>query len=454
MNDTRPLLLTVGDDPDVVYMIDQFARTQGFAFIARRGGRQMLAELPALKADVALVDLGNPEFSGLEILGAMRDVDPTCRVILTTASVSSETAIEAVKLGALDCLSKPIDFGRLGDLLGGVHQSLERRRELLAADGELASRFEFCGMIGRSPGIQELFDTIRRLAPRVRTALVTGERGTGKELVARAFHASGPRPDGRFVALDCSTIDESLFGAELFVHDRVEANAGRFELAAGRTVFLDEIGGLPLAMQATLHAAIEDAEAQRAGAAERGRVDVCVIASSSRDLREEVRLGRFRQDLQQRLSVVEIALPPLRERRGDIPCLTAAFVKEFAWRFGKSLLMGVNTGAEHLLQSVDWPGNVRELRSTLERACMLSEGRLLSEAEVLAVLGADARAALAAHPRRAVPIVRTPGISPELNRELVEQALQRVGGNKSAAARVLGVSRRSLYRRLDSFGLR
>ena len=458
MADAQPLLLVVDDEPGVTAMIDRFARTQGFDVIARDGRRSMVAELPTLKADVALVDLRLPEVSGLDLLREIRDVDPTCQVILMTAHASVESAIEAVKLGALDYLSKPFEVERLGEPLTTVRQGIERRRLLLAADGELASRFEFCGMIGRSPAVQELFDTIRRLAPHLRTALVTGETGTGKELVARALHKLGARRDRRFVAFNCSAIAETLFESELFGHARgsftgaSEARAGLFELADGGTLFMDEIGELPLVMQGRLLRVVENGEVQRVGATEPRRVDLRVIAATSRDLLEDVRCGRFRRDLYYRLNIVQIALPPLRERREDIPYLTAAFVSEFARRFGKSLL-GMSPGAERLLQSARWPGNIRELRTTLERACMMSEGHILGEREVLAALGGG-RPPVARDASGAAFGARAADPLPALNRELLEQAIQKVGGNKSAAARVLGVSRRALYRRLDTFGLR
>ncbi len=459
MADARPVLLVVDDEPGVIAMIDRFARGQGFDVIARADGRQAIAELPTLNADVALVDLRMPEVSGLEVLRAIHDAYPACQVILMTAHATVDSAIEAVKLGALDYLSKPFDFERLGDLLTTVRKGLERRRELLTADSELASRFEFCGMIGRSPVTQELFDTIRRLAPHVRTALVSGETGTGKELVARALHKLGARRERRFVACNCSAIVDTLFESELFGHTRgaftgaTEAKVGLFELADGGTLFLDEIGELPFVMQAKLLRVVEYGEVQRVGATEPRRVDVRVIAATNRDLLEEVRVRRFRQDLYYRLNIVEIALPPLRERREDIAYLTAAFVKEFAKRFNKPLV-GMSPGAERLLQNAPWPGNIRELRNTLERACMLSEGHILSEREVRSVLGAVGRSPASPDPQGAASSATPPEPAPEIDREKVQQILQTVGGNKSAAARMLGVSRRALYRRLDMFGLR
>jgi len=462
--DIPPVLLIVDDEPGIIAMIERFARGRGFEVVGRTNGLQAISELHALKAHVALVDLQMPEVSGLDMLRAIHDADPACQVILMTAHATIDSAIAAVKLGALDYLSKPLDFDRLGEVLTTVRSGIERRRVLLKADSALASRLEFYGMIGRSPLAQELFDTIRRLAPHVHTTLITGETGTGKELVARALHKLGPRRDRRFVICNCSAIVESLFESELFGHTRGaftgahEAKAGLFELADGGTLFLDEIGELPLVMQAKILRAVENGEVQRVGGTEPKRVDVHVIAATNRDLLDEVRAGRFRQDLYYRLNIVEIALPPLRDRREDIPYLTAAFVKEFAGRFKKPLI-GLSPGAERILQSAPWPGNIRELRNTVERACMLSDGHILSERELLAAVGTHAISPSAGGPhapdeRRAAAAAARPAPAPDLDRLAVEHALQTVGGNKSAAARALGVSRRAFYRRLETFGLR
>jgi len=462
MADNRPVLLVIDDEPGMLAMIERFARGEGFEVVTHAGGQRVLAEIATLTADVALVDLRMPDVGGLEVLQALHETHPTCGVILMTAHATVDSAIEAVKLGALDYLSKPIDFGRLAELFAGVRYGIKRRQDLLAADSDVASRFEFRGMIGRSPVMQELFDTIRRLAPHVRAALVAGETGTGKELVARALHSLGPRRDRKFVAFNCSAIVETLFESEFFGHTRGaftgahEAKSGLFELADGGTLFLDEIGELPAAMQAKLLRVVEYGEVQRVGAGQPRRVDVRVIAATNRDLAGEAAAGRFRQDLYYRLNVVEIMLPPLRERREDIRYLVASFIKEFAKSFDKPLV-GISPGAERLLTQAPWPGNVRELRNTLERACMLCDGRILSDRDVLAALGrqaASAPASAAASGAALAETVATPPVRVALDRERIEQVLAQVGGNRSAAARMLGVSRRALYRRLDSFGLR
>jgi two-component system response regulator HydG len=454
--DSAPLLLVVDDEPSMLALVQRFAEGEGFNVITHPGGFGLLSELPELKVDVAVLDRKMPEVGGLELLRAIRETDPTCQVILMTAEATVDSAIDAVKLGALDYLSKPLDFERFRELLDGVRYGIARRQRLLAADADLASRFEFCGMVGRSPSMQELFDLIRRIAPHARTALITGETGTGKELVARALHKLGPRKDRKFIAFNCSALVETLAESELFGHVRgaftgaLESKAGLFEQSDGATLFLDEIGELPLPIQAKLLRVIEYGEVQRVGTTDSRKVDVRIVAATNRRMPEEVAAGRFRRDLYYRLNVVEISLTPLRERRDDIPYLTASFVKEFSGRFEKRIT-GLSPGAERLLNNAPWTGNIRELRNVIERACILSEGRILSEREILAALGGVPRTpAVAADTTSAVE--EEP--APEVDRCAVERALQQFGGNRSAAARKLGISRRALYRRLDSFGLR
>ena len=456
-----PLVLIVDDDAPLRSMLERLIQQQGFDVRSFPDGAPALASLPSIHPDVALVDLQMPEVGGLEVLRAIRQAAPDCRVVLMTGEPSVETAIQAVKLGALDYLSKPFDFERVRELLATVGQGIAQRQEVFEAESKLAARVEFCGMIGRSPVMQELFDTIRRLAPHVRTALVIGETGTGKELVAAALHHLGPRRSRRFIPFNCSAIVESLFESEFFGHTRgaftgaTDAKAGLFEQAHGGTLFLDEIGELPLPLQAKLLRVVEYGELQRVGAPAAQKVDVQVIAATNRNLVEEVCAGRFREDLYYRLNVAEIRLPPLRDRRDDVCLLVAAFVKQLAKRFDKPIV-GLTPAAERVLQNASWPGNVRELRNTLERACMLSEGRILGEREIVTALGGSPRpASEAPNDARSAPCtprVHRPSV-PALTRETVEDALRAVAGNRSAAARRLGLSRRAFYRRLESFGL-
>ena len=420
MRDSLPTLLVIDDEPAMAFIVEHFAVALGFAVHSRLNGAEGLAALAELKPDVAMVDLRLPGIDGLEVLRKIRSADPDCQVILMTGAATAESAITAVKDGALDYLSKPLDFERLTRLLNDVKRGLAARAQLLDLDAAIAHQYEFHGMIGRGPVMQDLFDTIRRLAPHVRTVLISGETGTGKELVAKALHAAGPRAGRKFLAVNCSAAVETLV-----------------EPASGGTLFLDEVGELPVAAQARLAHLVEHGDAQ------------CVIAATNRNLAAEAGSGRFRQDLFHRLSVIEIVVPPLRQRREDIPYLTAAFIREFSGRLQRSIT-GITTAAERQLQDAPWPGNVRQLRNVIERACILADGRILTETDVVAALGTRLHLGDEARPAAKEP----DGLKllSHVQREQIQRVLSEVGGNKAAAARLLGVSRRALYRwiqRLD-----
>jgi DNA-binding NtrC family response regulator len=458
----RPLLVVVDDEQGILDVVGRFARRTGFDVLTCSGGREAIELLQMKRADLVMVDLRMPDVGGLDVLRAIRETDPRCQAVLMTGYASVDTAVEAIKLGAMDYLSKPIDFGRLEQMLTGLRDEIERRRNLLTMESDVARRLEFCGMIGRGPAMQDLFGMIRRLAPHVRTALITGETGTGKELVARALHKTGPRRERRFVTVNCSAVVETLFESELFGHMRgaftgaTDHKPGLFELADGGTLFLDEIGELPLSVQAKLLRVLELGEVHRVGSLDPRRVSVHVIAATNRDLRAEVAAGRFRSDLYYRLNVVEVRLPPLRDRREDIPYLTASFVRATSERLQKPLL-GLSAGAERLLALAPWDGNVRELRNVIERACILADGEFITEREVSISMPSVQAAVSAATTGRAVAVpsdaAGTGDLLVTVEREHIQRALERAHGNKKAAARMLGLSRRALYRRLERLDL-
>ena len=457
MTAQKPLLVIVDDEQGILDVVSRFAERAGFDVAMCSRGREAIALIQERRPDLVMVDLRMPEVGGLDILRAIRDVDAHCQAVLMTGYASVDTAVEAVKLGAMDYLTKPLDFGRLEQLLASVRDEIERRRSVLSMEGDLARRLEFCGMIGRSPRMQDLFGMIRRLAPHVRLALITGETGTGKELVARALHSMGPRRDRRFIAVNCSAVNDTTFESELFGHVRggllgaAESKPGLFELADGGTLFLDEIGGLPATAQAKLLRVLEMGEVSRVGALEPRRVDAHVIVATNRELRAEVAAGRFRGDLFYRLNVVEVKLPPLRERREDISYLTAAFVREVADRLHKPL-RGLTPGAESLLMESPWEGNVRELKNVIERACILADGEFVTERE-LAVCLPPVTTPVPAPPAAAGAHDREADLLVNVERDHIQRALVRTGGNKKAAAQMLGLSRRALYRRLERLDL-
>lgn len=453
---SRPQLLVVDDDAPVLRVIERLAARAGYDVIACGNGTEAMRALMRRPADLAMVDLRMPDVNGLDLLRQIRGAVPSCQVILMTGYAGVDSAVEAIKLGAREYLSKPFDFDRLRQVLAEIRIELERRAQVVALESQLARQVEFCGMIGRSPVMQELFSLIQRLAPHAKVVLISGETGTGKELAARAFHQAGARRQRPFVTINCSAVVDTLFESELFGHVRgaftgaVEAKPGLFEAAQGGTLFLDEVGELPLSVQAKLLRAIEYGEVQRVGSLQPKHIDVAVIAATNRDLRAEVAAGRFRGDLFYRLNVVGVALPTLRDRREDIPYLTAAFMRDCAQRMGKPL-SGLTPAAERLLLDARWDGNVRELKNVIERACILTEGTTISERELTGAFGPET-ATVATRFRFTEAPARAPEMPARLEqieRDHILDVLRQVNGNRMAAARVLGISRRALYRRLE-----
>jgi two-component system response regulator HydG len=450
---SAPVLLVIDDEPGMLTLVERVVRSTGFRTILHTSATEALAMLAAERPDVALVDLRMPELGGIDVLRAIRQAQPECGVVLMTGHASVDSAIEAVKLGALDYLTKPLDIERLRQLLLDAKENALRRAELFTSESATGRLLGLCGMIGRSAVMQQLFGLVRRIAPHARTALITGETGVGKEGIARAVHDLGPRRSKKFATVNCSAVVETLFESELFGHARgaftgaTDHKPGMFEAVDGGSLFLDEIGELPPSVQAKLLRVLETGEVQRVGSLQPKKVDVRIVAATNRDLRAEVEAGRFRSDLFYRLNVVELHVPPLRERREDIPYLTAAFVKEFGERFGKPI-EGVSAAAEQILMSGPWLGNVRELRNVLERACMLADGRVLTERD----LGAAMPPARDAPPQMSASPVPAQDLD-AVERDHIVRVLSDVKGNKQAAARRLGISRRTLYRRLERHGL-
>jgi DNA-binding NtrC family response regulator len=455
----RPTLLVVDDDRGIRELVRSVGERAGFDVTLCADGSDALSELRQRHHDLAAVDLCMPGTGGLDVLRAIRGADLDCQVILMSGGATIDNAVEAIRLGAVDFLTKPLDLERFMQLLDRVRDEISRREHLLKAESRAAQSAEFCGMIGRGPAAQQLFDLIRRLAPHVRTALITGETGSGKELVARALYRTGPRRQQPFVEVNCAAIPETLFESELFGAEKgayTGAHArqiGRFELADGSTIFLDEVGELPLTVQAKLLRVLETGEVQRVGATAPRRVDVHVLAATNRDLFAEVAAKRFRSDLYYRINVVELTVPPLRERREDIPYLVSAFVRDAATRLRKPLL-GLTPAVERPLMARAWEGNIRELRNTIERACILADSGWVTERELkqsasrgVPAAGAPAMAAAAAGLAEGDDVKLS-----ARERDHIRQVLERSGGNKMAAPRLLGIDRRTLYRRLDRYG--
>lgn len=425
----RYRLLVVDADRSNFAAIERIALPLGFEVEVFPVGAASLDMLLRRSPHVVLLDLNQQDGDGLDILRRFRGTLPGCPLVVMTATGRLEEAVEAIKEGARDYLTKPLDPARLAALLTEARDEVVRRTER-GALSERAPAQSFAGMLGRSAVMLELFAAIQRLAPHSRIVLIGGETGTGKDLAARAFHQFGPRAARPFVRVHCSALDERTITDAL-----------------GATLCLDEVADLDPAGQARLLRVLEDDELRRRRRPLGTAQDLAVIATTRRDLRAEVTAGRFRDDLLYRLNVVEIAMPPLRARREDIVPIATAVVREMAARVSRPLT-GMTQAAERLLTAAPWPGNVRELRSVVERACLIATKPTISERELeMAMKPAPMATAMGAQGTE-------PGSSgggDELERERILAVLEHVRGNRLAAAKILGISRRALYRRLERY---
>ncbi len=377
------------------------------------------------------------------LLERIADWDPGAPILLLADGYSAESAVEGIQRGACGCLSKPLTADALRQWIAEVLDEARLRRETLALDDRLRQTYSFHGMVGRSPRMLELFARIRRVAPHYRIALISGATGTGKELVARALHEVSPVANRRFAVCNCPAIVETLFESELFGHIRgaftgaTQDRVGLFEYAQGGTVFLDEIADLPLATQSKLLRVVQSQEMQRVGSPEVRKVDVRIVAATNRDMRSLIAANLFREDLYYRLSMVELELPSLAERREDLPLLQRYFVEKFARSYGKRI-GGISRRAQIMLSRHCWPGNVRELENAVAHGCMMAESDFVDVGDLPEYLHHENPAA-AAGSSELIPLA-------DVDHHYTQHVLERVGGNKVQAAQILGISRATLYR--------
>lgn len=441
-------VLVVDDDSAMLSSVERFLRRRGFAVLAVQESANILDIVKKEDVRVVLSDILMPRCSGVELLKTVKARDPLVEVILMTGHYTIEAAVEAVKLGAYDYLPKPLDLERLEADLSAISSEHDRRSRAGEIEKQMLDCYNFQGMIGKSPAMLSLFSMLKRVAPHFSTVLITGETGTGKELAARALHRLSPRSARRFVVCNCATLVKDLLESELFGHVRgaftgaVGSREGLFEHADGGTLFLDEIGELPLSLQAKLLRALENREIQRVGSNEVIKVDVRIIAATNRDLAAEAASGVFRRDLYYRLSAIETLLPPLRDRREDIPLLCTLFLRIFGERFGKTV-KGVSLPAKDLLMRYGWEGNVRQLQNVMERAVMMAATDFVAVSDLPEYLQGPSD-------------LFTGGNDLTLSgmeKKALEDALLQSGGNKQQAARQLGLTRQALYRKLKRYQL-
>ena len=409
------------------------------------------------RPQVVMTDLVMPHMSGLEVLERIAEFDPAIDVILMTAHYTTETAVEAIRKGAADYLNKPISLATLRDRLGRIIDAALLRQQVKHDEDRMMESSQFEGIVGRSPEMWEMFSRIRRIAPHYRVALITGQTGTGKELVAQALHRLS-LVKGRFVVLNCSAVVETLFESELFGHARGAFTGadrdkmGLFEHANGGTLFLDEIGDMPLSTQAKLLRVLQNQEVLRVGSLAPQKVDVRVVAATNKDLSRQIAERQFREDLYFRLSMVEIHTPSLAERMGDLPLLARHFVKKFSQQYNKNV-GGLTQRAQILLGRHTWPGNVRELENVIGHGCMMTMTDMIDVVDLPALASHGMRAAAAPLPRSMDSAEAAGASLEEHEKELVTDALNQAGGNQSKAARQLRIGRDALRYKMKKFGL-
>jgi DNA-binding NtrC family response regulator len=445
-------VLIADDERNIQVTLSRALSMEGYAVEVASGGREALEKIAALPVDVVVMDVRMPDLDGLSVLEKARETRPDLPVVVMSGHGSLETVRSAFKLGAFDYLEKPITEKE--KLLVAVKNALALR-SLREENARLRREAGPLEMVGGGPAMQKLFELVRRAAPSEGRVLVTGENGTGKELVARAIHEHSRRRAAPFVKLNCAAVPAELIESELFGHERgaftgaVAARRGKFEQADGGTLLLDEVGDMPPAMQAKVLRVLQEGEFERVGGHQTLKVDVRVVAATNKDLEAEVKAGRFREDLYYRLNVVPIPAPPLRARREDVPELAGRFLAEACERNGRRP-MSLSREAVLVLQGHDWPGNVRELKNLVERLAILCDGPEIGADDVAAVLP-GARRPRADRFRAGTSFH---DLVEEAEREIILAALDAHGDNVSDTARALGLERSHLYKKMRALGVR
>ncbi|MEI6668395.1 MAG: sigma-54 dependent transcriptional regulator [Acidobacteriota bacterium] len=463
----RGRILVVDDERSMRELLTIILRREGHDVVVAESGSMAIAVLEKEPVDVLISDIRMPGMSGVELLGAAKRLDPDLVGIMITAYASTETAVEALRLGAYDYITKPFDVEELKAKIRNALERRDLRQENVLLKRALRTSSIFANIVGHSKPMQAIFEMIETVAPTASTILITGESGTGKELVARAIHVHSPRRDRAFVPLNCGALPETLLESELFGHMRgaftgaAVTKKGLLETAERGTVFLDEISEMSPMMQVKLLRVLQERKFRRLGGTDEIDADIRIITATNRDLSRLVADGTFREDLFYRINVIPIQLPPLRDRREDIPLLAEHFLEKYRQQMGKSV-NGISPEAVRCLESFAWPGNVRQLENVIERAVALERGAVIQ----LESLPTDVRTASsreddggAVGPNTPPPRLPAEGMDlprhlEERERGLVQQALKQSDGRHDGAARLLAITPRQLRHLLDKYGLR
>jgi DNA-binding NtrC family response regulator len=440
------LVLAIDDESGMLEFYKQALSFSDVEVVTTTDPNQGFSMVSELCPDVVLLDMVMPGANGMDILRKIREQDSRQFVVMITGQYTIESAVAAIREGAADYICKPISVEKLKNIVRMVKELDTRRKKSKEIEKELLNVFNLEGLIGRSPAMLELFELMQRVAPHFRTALIIGETGTGKELVARALHNLSPRKDQRFAVANCAALVETLTESQLFGHTKgaftgaFEDKTGLFEWANRGTVFLDEVGELTLPIQSKLLRVVEYSEVQKVGAPQPRQVNTNIIAATSRDLRQESQNGKFRADLWYRLNMVEIHLPPLRARLEDLPLLCNHFLQQFNNQYGKQI-QGLSRRAQLALMNYSWPGNVRELQNVIGRASLLARGNFIDKSD-LSIASEGAPELQEAKQ----------GVLQQNERAAIVKVLS-TAKNKREAARVLGIGRTTLYRLMQKYGI-
>ena len=456
MNETKTLLV-VDDDKAHRTMLKTLLGPWGYTVTEADDGSAAVAAVEERAFDLVLMDVRMIRMSGIEALARIRTINPSVPVILMTAYASVDTAVDALKKGAYDYLTKPLDFDKLRVTMERAMEHLRLTEENRSLRRQVDRHFDRSRIIGSAPAMTQLLETVSQVSPSEATVLICGESGTGKELIAEAIHVNSGRRSGPFVKINCAALTETLLESELFGHEKGaftgadRRKEGRIVQADGGSLFLDEVSEMPLTMQVKLLRALQEREVTRVGGDRVITVDVRIIAATNRDLAELIETGGFRKDLYYRLNVVSLSLPPLRRRRQDIPLLAQHFLETFREKNNKAI-QGFSPHAMDRMIKYPWPGNVRELINAVERAVVLSRSAYLTP-EDLPELMAPPEGEAAEKPPETPRPADTPLSLDEVERTTILQTLEASGGNKSEAARRLGITRKTLHKKLKQYGV-
>ena len=453
--DVRATILVVDDDPGHLTTLQTIIKSWGYFVEVADDGSKAVEKVKERPFDLILMDVRMTMMSGIEALKLIKEYNPAIPILIMTAYSSVESAVEALKAGAYDYLTKPLDFEVLKLSIEKARDHMGLKTENKALKEKLRSEFDLKNIIGQSRPMKDLIDMVAMIAPSEATILIRGESGTGKELIAKAIHFNSPRKDHALVIVNCAALTETLLESELFGHEKGaftgadKRRDGRFAQAHKGTIFLDEIGEMSPIMQAKLLRVIQERELQRVGSDDTVKVDVRILAATNRNLEDDVADGRFREDLYYRLNVVTVNVPPLRDRRDDTPLLAQHFLGKYSQKNRKPV-KGFSPTAMDIFIKYDWPGNVRELENAVERSVILLNGDYITEKEL--PLSITQTYSEESNWVAAQPADTEPRPLEEIEKEAILAALDASGGNKSETARRLGINRKTLHKKLKSYG--